>query len=60
MVKEIIFLFPECFDDFKEDKMTCYAAANLGKYLKVPMLIIQSPYDDYTINVVVGADCLIN
>ena len=39
------FPIPECFDDNKEDILECYTTSNLTKYLKAPMMIVQSPYD---------------
>ena len=54
------FPIKECFDDNKEDILECYTTANLTKYLKVPMMIVESPYDSYSIENVVFTDCLTN
>lgn len=38
----------------------CYNTANLAKYFKAPMMIVESPYDEYSLNIIVVAQCLTN
>jgi hypothetical protein len=46
--------------DNKDDPLECYTTSNLTQYLKAPMLIVQSPYDAYSIENIVYTDCMTN
>lgn len=35
----------QCLNEWNGDYLSCLNAANLAKYLKAPMLIVESPYD---------------
>ncbi len=45
-------------DEFQNDVVQCFNAANLIKYIKVPMLILQSAYDEWPIDNLLVARCL--
>ena len=53
------FAIPQCLTDFPE-VYHCFNAANLAKYLKAPMFIIESPYDQYSVDNIVVALCKSN
>lgn len=57
---EVSFPLSQCFDDFDGDIVSCYNSANLAKYMKAPMLIVESHYDEFTLNNLVVAQCLTN
>jgi hypothetical protein len=48
----------ECLDEWSGDVVQCFNAANLVKYRKVPMLILQSAYDEWPIDNLLVARCL--
>jgi hypothetical protein len=53
------FPIPECLKEF-DGSYHCYNAANLAPYLKAPILIIESPYDAYSIENIVYTNCISN
>jgi O-palmitoleoyl-L-serine hydrolase len=54
------FPFPDCLKEYNNEYYHCYNAANLAKYQKAPMFIIESPYDQYSIDNIVVALCKTN
>lgn len=52
------FPLEKCLDEWKNDTVPCFNAANLAKYIKVPMLILQSAYDEWAISNLLQAECL--
>lgn len=50
------FPLPQCLKEYDEF-YHCYNAANLAKYLKAPMFIIESPYDQFSIDNIIVANC---
>ena len=50
----------ECVNEHSEDLYLCYNAAYLAKYLKAPLFIIESQYDEFAISNIVVANCLSN
>lgn len=54
------FPLEDCLKEFENDVVQCFNAANLIKYRKVPMLILQSAYDEWPIDNLLVAKCLTN
>lgn len=54
------FPLENCLVEFENDVVQCFNAANLIKYIKVPMLILQSAYDEWPIDNLLVARCLTN
>lgn len=50
----------QCIDDHSDDILECYTTSNLTNYFKVPMLIVESPYDSFSIKNIVFTSCLSN
>ena len=48
----------KCVEEFNNDTVMCFNAANLIKFRKVPMLILQSSYDEWSIDNLLVARCL--
>ena len=51
-----------CLDEpeFQDDYVACFDAANYAKHLKAPMLIVESPYDEWCLNYILVVKCLSN
>lgn len=54
------FPIEDCLKQFNNDTVQCFNAQNLVKYIKTPMLIIQSPYDQWSLSNLLGVNCLGN
>ncbi len=50
----------ECLQEWNDDVIQCFNAANLIKYRKTPMLALQSAYDEWPIDNLIVARCLTN
>lgn len=42
------------------DVVDCFNAANYAKYLRTPIFMVQSPYDQWSMKNIVVAKCLTN
>jgi hypothetical protein len=49
-----------CLDRNNNDVLTCLDATNLAQDLKVPTLIIESLYDEWSVENLIGTNCLGN
>jgi hypothetical protein len=54
------FPLPECLKKYNNEYFHCYNAANLAPYLKAPMFIVESAYDQFSIDNIVVALCKTN
>ena len=52
------FPMPECFKDQKGNKIACYSATVLSKYVKAPIMTVKSLYDNYANFMVFGINCV--
>lgn len=57
MKKDTVFPFLNVFNNMKNSFCATYNAANLAKYLKAPMLIIESLYDQFSVDEIVVTEC---
>jgi hypothetical protein len=48
----------ECNKDFPTNKVNCFFAQNLHKYIKVPLFAIQSLYDTWSVYNILGISCI--
>lgn len=42
------------------DIVDCFNVANYAQFLKAPLFMIQSPYDEFSLKNIVGASCITN
>lgn len=45
----------KCVEEPGFDIVDCYNAGNYAQYLKAPILMIQSPYDQWCLRYIIGA-----
>ena len=51
-----------CVDHYggKENQLPCFLAGNLAQFIKVPLFIIQSTYDTWALQNILGLTCVPN
>ena len=49
----------KCYEEL-QDLVSCYDASNYGKYLNGPLLMIESPYDEWALDNLLVVQCLTN
>lgn len=49
---------PECVEEFPHNLEECMFASNLAPYIKAPMFILQSLYDFWSIDHILGVQCI--
>ena len=54
------FPIPECIEEFDNEYYHCYNGANLAKYIKTPIFVVESTYDQYCIDNIVATLCKVN
>lgn len=57
MDTEVAFPIPECSADFADNPVMCFSAGQLAKYLKAPFFIIESQYDQWSVENALGLQC---
>jgi hypothetical protein len=55
---EIDLPVPECVQHFKDDKVSCFFAQNIHRFIKVPLFPLQSLYDTWSIANILGISCI--
>lgn len=51
------FTIPQCIKQFDGDIIECFNSANSAKYFKPPMFMVQSPYDQWSIDNILELKC---
>lgn len=49
-----------CLKDFDNDMLSCFDSENVVKYIKPPMLIIESQYDAWSMENIMIVPCMTN